>query len=86
MTFKGHYEASKDDCDCVAIFDGTSFTLEQAAGQVKSLRCVASAQIPVLLHSTVASTCPEYPLHVAARWRCNTSTIEHIAALSIGGC
>ena len=41
MTFRGQFEPSKDDCDCVAIFDGTSFRLERAAGQVKSLRCTA---------------------------------------------
>ena len=39
MTFKGQYEAPKDEFDCVAIFDGSSFTLERVAGHVKNLRC-----------------------------------------------
>ena len=38
MTFKGQYEAAKDELDCVAIFDGSSFKLERTDGHVKNLR------------------------------------------------
>lgn len=39
ITFQGNFVPSKDEgLDCVLIFDGSSFRLEQVAGHVKSLR------------------------------------------------
>ena len=38
VEFRGQHEASRDDLDCVAVFDGSSFTIEQVTGQVKNLR------------------------------------------------
>ncbi len=37
-TFTGHYEAPKDEYDCIAVFDGTGFTFERTGGHVKNLR------------------------------------------------
>ncbi len=33
--FTGSTEHAKDELDCVAVFDGTSFRLELLSGQVK---------------------------------------------------
>ena len=35
VVFRGNFEPSRDDLDCVLIFDGTGFRLERQAGTVK---------------------------------------------------
>ena len=38
VEFRGQHEASRDEFDCVAVFDGSTFTVERVTGQVKNLR------------------------------------------------
>lgn len=36
--FRGNFEHSKDDMDCVLVFDGHSFSLQALAGRINNLR------------------------------------------------
>lgn len=38
VEFRGQHEASRDELDCIAVFDGSTFTIELVTGQVKNLR------------------------------------------------
>lgn len=38
ITFSGRYEATRDDLDCVAVFDGSEWRLELVQGLVKTLK------------------------------------------------
>ena len=38
VAFSGRYESSRDNLDCVALFDGTSWRVELVQGLVKTLK------------------------------------------------
>ncbi len=38
IAFSGRYEATRDDLDCVAVFDGREWRLELVQGLVKTLK------------------------------------------------
>lgn len=40
--FRGNFEHSKDEMDCVLLFDGSSFRLEALAGRVNGVRSVGA--------------------------------------------
>lgn len=48
--FRGNFEHSKDDMDCVLLFDGSSFRLEALAGRINSVRSVHDSVL--FLHLT----------------------------------
>ena len=56
-SFAGKFEPARDDMDALLIFDGTSFRMEQVAGQIKT-RCVPGIAMHALCHAhTTGMSC-----------------------------